>query len=113
MEMLPRSVTNMSRSNSESSLLSSYECGVVTVYQCYMVRFASVTGRPVVGCNLVVLYQVICLVYTRAYQMLFQAYYKAAALKDEFSPKSKLSRRLSQGHFYIMVEEKSEARVEI
>ena len=45
--------------------------------------------------------------------MLFQAYYKAAALKVELSPKSKLSRRLSQGHFYIMVEEKSEARVEI
>ena len=42
---------------------------------------------------------------------MFQAYYKAAALKDEFSPKSKLSRRLSQGHIYIMVEEKSEARV--
>ena len=48
-EMSPRSVANMSRSNSESSLLSSYVCGMVTVYQCYMVRFASGTGRPVVG----------------------------------------------------------------
>ena len=44
-------------------------CGTVTVYHCYMACFVSVTGRPLVGCNLV---------------MLYQAHYKATALNDEF-----------------------------
>ena len=67
--MISRSAANMSRTNSETSLFSSYVCGMVSVYQFYMVSFATMKERPVVGCNLVVL----C-----------WAYNKATALNVEF-----------------------------
>ena len=48
-----RSVAKMPGSNSDSSWLSSHVlyCGTVTVYQCYMACFITVTGRSIVGCN--------------------------------------------------------------
>lgn len=69
--MSSRSVAKVPGSNSDSSWLSSHVlyCGTVTVYQCYMACFITVTGRPLVGCKLV---------------MIYQAYYKATELNDEF-----------------------------